>query len=131
MSERRIIRNISIGDLARYKLPVPGVLSILHRISGALMFLVLPLLLWLFDLSLRSELGFGHLRSLAANALVRLVLVGLAWALLHHLCAGVRYLTLDLDLGVERQAARRSAWIAFAVSGLLSAWAALAIFGVL
>jgi succinate dehydrogenase / fumarate reductase, cytochrome b subunit len=131
MSARRVIRNISVGDLVQYRLPVPGILSILHRISGALMFLALPGLLWLFDISLRSEIGFGRLRELASHALVRIALAGLAWALLHHLCAGVRYLALDLDLGVERAASRRSAWIVFAVSLALSAWAALAVFGVL
>ncbi len=131
MSARRVIRNISIGDLVHYRLPVPGILSILHRISGALMFLALPLVLWLFDLSVRSETGYRQLRSLADHALVKLILTGLAWALLHHLCAGVRYLALDLDLGVDRAPSRRSAWIVFAVSVPLSAWVALVLFGVL
>jgi succinate dehydrogenase / fumarate reductase, cytochrome b subunit len=131
MSARRVIRNISLGDLVRYRLPVPGMLSILHRVSGALMFLALPGLIWLFDLSLRSETGFRQLHGLASHAPVRIVLAGLAWALLHHLCAGLRYLALDLDLGVERAASRRSAWIVFAVSLALTAWAALAVFGIL
>jgi succinate dehydrogenase / fumarate reductase cytochrome b subunit len=131
MPARRVIRNISLDNLVRYRLPVPGILSILHRVSGALMFLALPALIWLFDLSLRSETGFGQLRGLAASALVRLVLAGLAWALLHHLCAGVRYLALDLDLGVDREPSRRSAWIVFAVSLALTAWGALALFGIL
>jgi len=131
MSAKRVIRNISIGDLVRYKLPVPGVLSILHRISGAVMFLALPALLWLFDASLRSEVGFGQARAIAGHVLVKIVLTGLAWALLHHLCAGVRYLALDLDLGLDRMASRRSSWIVFAVSLALTAWAALAVFGVI
>jgi succinate dehydrogenase / fumarate reductase, cytochrome b subunit len=131
MPTRRIIRNISVPDLMHYKLPVPGILSILHRVSGALMFLALPALLWLFDLSLRSEVGYYRLKEIAANPLARLLLVGAAWALLHHACAGVRYLALDLDLGVDRQGARRSAWIVFAVSGALTALAFLAVFKVL
>jgi len=131
MPNRRPIRNISISDLVHYRLPVPGMLSILHRASGALMFLSLPALLWLFDLSLRSEASYEHLKALASNSLVRILLVGAAWALLHHTCAGVRYLALDLDMGVDRPAARRSAWIVFAVSGLLTAFAALVVFGVL
>ena len=128
MSARQVIRNISIPDLIRYKLPVPGVLSILHRISGALMFLLLPAVLWLFELSLRRD-SFPHLLQLAGGWFARLGLAVLAWALLHHLAAGIRYLLLDLDLGVDRAPARRSAWIVFAVSVPLAALAALFIFG--
>jgi succinate dehydrogenase / fumarate reductase, cytochrome b subunit len=131
MSARHAVRNLSLADLARYKLPVPGVLSILHRVSGALMFLLLPLLLWLFDLSVRSELGFQQLREAVNGWITRLALSLLAWALLHHLAAGIRYLLLDMDLGVDRAPARRSAWIVFAVSLPLAILAALAIFGVL
>jgi succinate dehydrogenase / fumarate reductase cytochrome b subunit len=131
MSARHVIRNISIADLVRYRLPVPGVLSILHRVSGALMFLALPAILVLFDLSLRSELSYQQLRQLAGSWVVRTGLVLLAWALLHHLAAGIRFLLLDLDWGVEREAARRSAWVVFAVSLPLALWAALIVFGVL
>lgn len=131
MSARQVIRNLSIGDLVRYRLPVPGVVSILHRVSGALMFLLLPLTLWLFDLSLRSELSYQQLRQVASGWFTKLVLSALAWALLHHLVAGFRHLTLDLDLGVDRIAARRSAWIVFVVSVPLAVWAALIIFGVM
>jgi succinate dehydrogenase / fumarate reductase, cytochrome b subunit len=131
MSARQVIRNISITDLVRYRLPVPGVLSILHRISGALMFLALPAILLLFDLSLRSELSYQQFRQLAGGWVVKTGLVLLAWALLHHLAAGIRYLLLDLDWGVEREAARRSAWVVFAVSLPVALWAALIIFGVL
>jgi succinate dehydrogenase / fumarate reductase cytochrome b subunit len=131
MTARRVIRNISIFDLVRYKLPVPGVLSILHRVSGALMFVLLPFALWLFELSLRSEASYQRLREAASGWFVRIVLVALAWALLHHLLAGIRYLSLDLDLGVDRAPSRRSSWIVFAVSLPLALWAALIIFGVL
>ena len=131
MSARRVIRNISAADLIRYRLPVPGVLSILHRISGALMFLLLPWTLWLLDLSLRSALGYQQLRQVADGWVVKTVLALLAWALLHHLAAGIRFLLLDMDLGVDRAAARGSAWIVLAVSLPLALWAALAIFGVI
>ena len=131
MSARQVIRNISIADLARYRLPVPGVLSILHRISGALMFVLLPLILWLFDMSLRSELDYQQLRRAADGWFVKLVLALLAWSLLHHLAAGVRYLLLDLDLGLDRRTARGSAWVVFAISLPAAIWVALAIFGVL
>jgi succinate dehydrogenase / fumarate reductase cytochrome b subunit len=131
MSARQVIRNISIGDLLQYRQPVPAVLSILHRISGALMVLLLPFTLWLFDLSLRSESSYQQLRQVAGGWFARLVLSLLAWALLHHLAAGVRFLLLDLDLGLDRVPARRSAWIVLAVSIALALWAALGIFGAL
>jgi succinate dehydrogenase / fumarate reductase cytochrome b subunit len=131
MSARRVIRNISVADLLRYRLPVPGVLSILHRASGALMFLLLPLVLWLLDLSLSSEWTWRELRGATSGWVAKGVLALLAWALLHHLIAGVRYLSLDFDYGVDRASARRSAWIVFAISLPLAAWAALWIFGVL
>ena len=131
MTKRRVIRNISITDLMRYRLPPPGLLSILHRASGALMFVALPVALWLFDLSLRSEAGYRQLRALASGWLVRIAVVLLAWALLHHLLAGIRYLALDLDLGMDRAAAHRSARIVMAVSLALTAWVAAILFGVL
>jgi succinate dehydrogenase / fumarate reductase cytochrome b subunit len=131
MAARRIIRNVSILDLAHYRLPVPGVLSILHRISGALMFVLLPLCLWLFDLSLRSEPSYQRLGQLAGSWFVKALLASLAWALVHHLLAGIRHLLLDLDLGVELAAARRSAWVVLGLSVPLATWFALMIFGVL
>ncbi len=123
------IRNLGIGDLVRYRLPVPGIVSILHRISGLLMFLLLPLLLWLLDLSLSSQDSFDRLVAFCQGGVARLVLLALGWALLHHLCAGVRFLLLDLHIGGERAAARRSSWIVFGVSVPLAAAFGLFLFG--
>ena len=125
------IRNIGIADLLQYRLPVPGVVSILHRASGLLLFLLLPLLLWLFELSLSSDRSFDRLVAVCQGTIARLALLALAWALVHHLCAGVRFLLLDLHLGTDRPAARRSAWIVFAVSLPLTAAWALFLFGVI
>jgi succinate dehydrogenase / fumarate reductase cytochrome b subunit len=128
-SPRPVIRNIGIADLRNYRLPVPGVVSILHRISGLLMFLFLPLLIWLFDLSLSSADSFDRLAAFTHGWLARLLLLALAWSLLHHLCAGVRFLLLDLHLGADRAAARRSSWIVFAVSIPVTLLFALFLFG--
>lgn len=128
-SQRAPIRNIGLDDLRHYRLPVPGVVSILHRASGLLMFVALPLLLWLFDLSLSSERSFDHLRQFASGGFARLVLLALGWSLLHHLCAGVRFLLLDVHVGTERAAARRSSWVVFAVSVPLAFVLALFLFG--
>lgn len=128
-ASRSQIRNIGIADLRNYRLPIPGVLSILHRISGLLMFLFLPLLLWLFEQSLSSELSFERYLAFFHNILGRLLLLALGWALLHHLCAGVRFLLMDVHVGTERLAARRSSWIVLAVSLALTLVLALYLFG--
>lgn len=103
-------------DLSTIKLPLPGLLSIFHRVSGAGLFLLLPLLLWLLQASLASPESFAVFKSVAANPLVKLILLGLLWAFLHHFCAGIRYLLLDVHVGVELAAARFSSKIVFAVS---------------
>ncbi len=123
-------RNIHVSQILKYKLPPPGMVSIMHRASGALLFLTLPLVLWLFDLSLTSEISYSRLADFSSHWLVKLVLVGLAWAFLHHLVAGVRYLMLDLHIGVEKAAARTSALGVYAISLPLTLLAALKIFGV-
>lgn len=128
---RREFRNIHVTQIVGYRLPAAGIVSILHRISGALLFLLLPLLLWLFDLSLTSELSFDRLRAIASNWFVKLVLLGLIWAFVHHLVAGIRYLLLDLDIGVDLAPARSSALAVFAVSIPLTVLAGLRLYGVI
>lgn len=128
--KRPEFRNIHVTQIVGYRLPAPGMVSILHRVSGALMFLLLPLAIWLLQLSLTSELSFQRLKDVAAQWWLKLVLAGLVWALLHHLVAGIRYLLLDLHVGIERAASVKSAWAVFAVSLPLALLAALRIFGV-
>jgi succinate dehydrogenase / fumarate reductase cytochrome b subunit len=99
-------------DLWRIKLPIAGVVSILHRISGVLMVLTIPVAAILFHAALSGPDGFVLAAGILDFWLVKLVLLVLAWSLLHHLFAGIRYLLLDLGLGLDRSAARRSAMIA-------------------
>jgi succinate dehydrogenase cytochrome b subunit len=103
-------------NLVAIRLPVPGFVSVLHRASGAVLFLFLPFLLFLFSASVGSPDSFETYKQVVANPLIKLVLLGLLWAYLHHFCAGIRYLFLDLDKGVDLQPARRSAWAVLAVS---------------
>ncbi len=103
-------------DLPTIRLPLPGILSILHRVSGAVLFLLLPFLLWLLDGSLRSSEGFAAAKSVVAHPLLKIVLFGLLWLYMHHFCAGIRYLLLDLDKGVDLEAARLSSKVVFVVS---------------
>ena len=104
--------------------PVPAWVSILHRISGALLFF--PFVAWvlyLLDTSLRSEQGFDYIRNhYAALPLVKLGLLVLAWAYAHHLCAGIRYLFTDIDKGVDLGTARLTSWIVLAASLVFTAW---------
>lgn len=124
-------RNIHVTQIVGYRLPLAGIVSILHRVSGALMFLVgIPFILYLFQQSLTSEISFDAYRTIVSNWFVKLVLLALAWAYLHHLCAGIRYLFLDLHIGVEKQASRSSAAAVLAVSLTLTLLVALKIFGV-
>ena len=123
-------RNLNFPLLLTYRLPLPGMVSIMHRISGAALFLMLPLLLWLFDLSLMSELSFERLRGITANFFFKLLLVFLIWGFFHHLVAGIRYLLLDLHIGVDLKSARASAIAVYAVSLPLAFIAALKVFGV-
>ena len=103
-------------------LPLPGWISILHRISGALLFVALVWLLWMLDRSLASEAGFEKVKHYAGLWPVKLSLLALVWAWCHHFCAGIRYLLLDLDKGVDLQSARASSWIVLAASLVLTAF---------
>jgi succinate dehydrogenase / fumarate reductase cytochrome b subunit len=107
--------------LFEIRLPVPGWVSILHRISGALLFVALVWLLWMLDRSLASEAGFERIKHYAGLAPVKLALLALVWAYCHHFCAGIRYLFLDLDRGVDRETARLTSWIVLAASLALTA----------
>lgn len=102
--------------LNEIRLPLPGIVSILHRVSGAGLFLMLPFLLYLFDRSLASPESFATYKSVVGNPLVKLLLLGLLWAYLHHFCAGIRFLLLDLHKGLDLQSARNSSRIVLIVS---------------
>ena len=97
-------------NLLQIRLPVAGVMSIVHRITGLLMFLATPFMIYLLDLSLSSTHGFSRAGEMIQSGLGRLALFGVLWGLLHHLFAGVRYLLLDIHVGVDKPYYRYSAW---------------------
>lgn len=103
-------------NLVQIRLPLPGFVSILHRISGALLFLSGVWLLYMLDRSLVSEAGYQAVRHYVGLPLVKLALLGLIWAYCHHFCAGIRYLFLDLNKGLDLPAARMSSWAVLAAS---------------
>lgn len=96
--------------------PIAAVTSILHRISGLGLFLMLPLLIWLLELSLRSPDSFQSLQAFVAHPLAKLLLIGLLWAFLHHFFMGIRILLIDVHVGVAKQQARKSAIAVLAAS---------------
>ncbi len=124
-----VYRNIGLAQLIKYRLPWAGKVSILHRISGAALFLLLPFILYLFDQSLASELSFVQFQAFTDHFLVKLICLGLIWSFLHHFCAGIRYLLLDLEIGVEKIAANQSAIIVLIVSLALTAAVGAKLFG--
>ncbi|PXX47308.1 succinate dehydrogenase, cytochrome b556 subunit [Undibacterium pigrum] len=117
-------------DATGYRLPLAGFVSILHRASGMLMFLLLPFILYLLDKSLTSETTFAELQALTSGVFVKLVILALSWAYLHHFCAGIRHLLMDLHYGLDKDSARKSAVSVLAISLVLAALIALKLFGV-
>ena len=116
---RPVYRNIGVGDLARYRLPLPGIVSILHRVSGALLFLFIPLLLGLLQASANPDAG--AFRALYGQPLVKLIVFVLLWSVLHHLCAGIRYLIIDMRHSAsDLKPARQSSAIVLVVSIVLT-----------
>jgi succinate dehydrogenase / fumarate reductase cytochrome b subunit len=113
-------------DLNLLHLPPPGLVSIFHRITGAVMFLALiPAALLLLQTVLSSEAGYRSWVGIWANPLAKLIAVGFVWAYVHHFMAGIRYLMLDVHVGIEKEAARSSArvvLIAGIVVTALIAW---------
>jgi succinate dehydrogenase / fumarate reductase cytochrome b subunit len=122
-------RNIHITQIVGYRLPLAGVVSILHRISGLLMFLLLPCVLYLLDHSLFSEISFEYFKSFTSHWFVKLVILALSWSYLHHFCAGIRHLIMDKHIGLDKDNARESAASVLIVSLALTTLLALKLFG--
>lgn len=124
MSKRNHPRPVHL-DLLRIRLPVGGVVSILHRFTGVLLVLLLPVGFFLLQQSLASVESFAQVRVWFHSLPARFLLYGAALILLHHFFAGLRHLLLDLDIGISRVQSRASAWLVFAsvaVLGVLLGW---------
>lgn len=116
--ERPVLRKRPVYlNLPRIRLPLPGIVSFLHRVTGAAMFLFgIPLLLAAVGWSLASPESFGELKAAFAHPLAKLVAIGFVWAYMHHFCAGIRHLLLDLHIGVDLDSARRSSAVVAVVA---------------
>ena len=124
------VMRLSDAVFGGYRLPLAGFVSILHRASGMLMFALLPFILYLLDSSLTSETSFAMLQGLTSGVFVKLIILALVWAYLHHFCAGIRHLLMDFHIGLDKDQARKSAVAVLCVSLSLSLAVALKLFGV-
>ncbi len=103
------------------KMSITAKISILHRVSGLLLFLSIPFLLYLFSQSLTSPDFYSTFYGVMTSPIIKLVYIVLIWAMMHHMCAGVRFLFLDIHKGIERKTAQNTAWIVVVVSLILTA----------
>lgn len=127
LKQRPVYRNIHITQLPHYRLPPAGLVSILHRISGALLFLLLPLIIWLFDLSVTSEVSYAHFTTVFSAGwaglpgwLWKLVALALIWAYLQHFFAGLRHLWMDVTHSTGLGFGRQSAIVTLALTAILT-----------
>ena len=108
-------------NLFAIRLPLPGFVSILHRVSGALLFLIgIPLLLWVVQRSLASPDAWEQMRATLSTPLSKLILIVLAWAYLHHFIAGIRHLLMDMHWGMDLKSARQSSAVTIVLAILLT-----------
>lgn len=130
-------RNIHLlADVRDYRMPAAAYVSILHRVSGILMFLLLPFVVWLFDTSVTSEVSYESFRSaylagfgVLPAFLVKLVTLALVWAYLHHFCAGVRHLWMDATHSVSKEQGKSSAVATLSISIVLTLLLGAKLFG--
>ena len=127
VQKRPVFRNIHITQIVGYRLPPAGIVSILHRVSGVLMFVLLPFVIWLLDVSLTSEISYERFTSTFVAGIgflpgwfMKLVALALIWAYLHHFIAGVRHLWMDMTHSVTKQQGHVSAVVTLAASAVLT-----------
>ncbi len=119
---RPVYRNIGMGDLANYRLPIIGVASIVHRITGVALFVAIIALLPMLQMSLKSEAGFEAFRTMIwGNLFAKIVLISLLFAIVYHLVAGVRHMIQDGNKWLDLSAARSTATAAFVISAVVTA----------
>jgi len=115
-------------NLVKIKLPVTGFVSIFQRISGLFLFLAIPFSVYLLDLSLQSKAGFDQAVEILSTPLLQLASLILLWSIVHHLLAGIRFLLIDFDIGLEKQQATRFAWLVLIFEALVFVLLAVGIF---
>jgi len=107
MSEQRPV----YLNLIKIRLPLPGIISFAHRITGVLLFLSLPFAVYLLDLSIESEQSFAKVQQILNQPVMLFVQILLLWSLAHHFFAGIRFLLIDAEIGVDKSQARFGSWL--------------------
>jgi len=125
----RIFKNLHLMQMVAYRLPLAGKVSILHRVSGALLFLLLPYALYLFGQSLASGLSFATLKGFFAHFWVKAMVLVLAWAFLFHFFAGIRHLMMDFHIASTKKGGARTAASVLVLSSVLTGAVALKLWG--
>ena len=127
LKQRPVYRNLQVLQSVKYRLPPAGLVSILHRVSGVLMFVLMPFIIWMFDTSLTSEISYAQFSAVFAGGVgfvpgwfFKLVALGLIWAYLHHFIAGVRHLWMDATHAVTREFGHTSALVTLGLSVMLT-----------
>jgi len=127
LKQRPQYRNIHVSQIVSYRLPPAGIVSILHRVSGVLMFLLMPFIIWMFDTSLTSDISYSQFHAAFVGGIgflpgwfVKLVALALIWAYLHHVIAGVRHLWMDATHAVTKEFGHNSALATLVLSVLLT-----------
>ena len=136
-AKRPEFRNINaLSDLPTYRLPPAGIVSILHRISGAILFLLMPFIIWMFDTSVSSEYSFARFTHAFGAGIgfvpgwfIKLVALAIIWAYLHHFIAGVRHLWMDINHAVSKEFGRSSALVTLTLGTLLTLVLGAKLFG--
>lgn len=136
LKSRPVYRNIHVTQIVKYRLPPAGIVSILHRISGVIMFLLLPFVIWMFDASVTSEISYDGFASAFSAGIgfvpgwfLKLVSLALIWAYLLHFIAGVRHLWMDATHSVTKGAGHHSAVFTLAASSVLTVLLGAKLFG--
>ena len=127
LKQRPVYRNLHVLQIMKYRLPPAGIVSILHRVSGVLMFVLMPFIIWMFDTSLTSEISYARFSAVFVGGagfvpgwFFKLVALGLIWAYLHHAIAGVRHLWMDATHAVTKQFGHTSALVTLGLSVVLT-----------
>ena len=135
--KRPEFRNINaLTDLPSYRLPLAGWVSILHRVSGAIMFILMPFIIWMFDTSVSSEISFARFTSVFTAGIgfipgwfIKLVALAIIWAYLHHFIAGIRHLWMDINHAVSKEFGKSSAIVTLALGTGLTILLGAKLFG--
>ncbi len=127
LKPRPTYRNIHVSQIVKYRLPPAGIVSILHRVSGVGMFLLMPFIIWMFDASVTSEISYAGFTSVFSSGvgflpgwLFKLIALGLIWAFLHHFIAGIRHLWMDMTHAVTKEFGHNSALVTLSLSVVLT-----------